>query len=78
MLFLRLIVFLINLLKGNIHNEKNFQFVFLTFIRHTPEKWGSLRTFFVRKYVKKVGARVVILPGVTIGHGSVGGVCCCI
>ena len=36
---------------------------------------GLFKDFFVRKYVKKVGARVVILPGVTIGHGSVVGAC---
>lgn len=40
--------------------KKIFQFIFLTFIRHTPENWGKLRSFFVRKYVKKVGSNVSV------------------
>ena len=35
-----------------------YQFLFIKLIRYTPESWGRMRTFFVRKYAKHVGAEV--------------------
>ena len=40
--------------------RKIFQFLFLILIRHTPEGWGRLRSFFVSKYIKKVGTNISI------------------
>ena len=39
---------------------KIYQFLFQTLIRHTPERFGGLRSFFVRKYIKKAGTRLSI------------------
>ena len=40
--------------------RKLYQFLFIKLIRHTPENWGHMRTFFVRKYAKFVGEGVRI------------------
>ena len=40
--------------------KKLYQFLFKKLIRHTPEKWRGIRAFFVRKYTKKVGAKISI------------------
>ena len=34
---------------------KIYQFLFIYFIRKTPEKCGKLRNYFVRKYIKSAG-----------------------
>ena len=39
---------------------KIYQFLFIYFIRKTPEKWGKLRNYFVRKYIKSAGKNINI------------------
>ena len=39
---------------------KIYQFLFIYFIRKTPEKWGKLRNYFVRKYIKSAGKNMNI------------------
>lgn len=64
--------------------EKIFQFLFLVLIRHTPENWGGVRSFFVRKYVKKageglsIGRKCFIHKNTEIGEGSGVGYACVI
>ena len=58
---------------------KIYQFLFIYFIRKTPEKWGKLRNYFVRKYIKSAGKNInigrycKIHKNTTIGdHSGVG------
>ena len=58
---------------------KIYQFLFIYFIRKTPEKWGKLRNYFVRKYIKSAGKNMnigrycKIHKNTTIGdHSGVG------
>lgn len=40
--------------------RKICQFLFLKFVRYLPEKWRSIRGFFVRRYVKSAGKHINI------------------
>lgn len=40
--------------------KKLYQLLFNKIIRHTPEKWGKIRSFFVRKYIKSAGVKLSI------------------
>ena len=40
--------------------KKIFQLLFIKIIRHTPESWGSIRRFCLRKYIKSCGKKVSV------------------
>ena len=56
--------------------KKVWRFLFLKFIRYSPEKWGKIRAFFVRKYIQKtgkdlsIGRKVYIASETQIGDYS--------
>lgn len=40
--------------------KKVWRALFLKFVRYSPETWGGVRAFFVRRYIKKAGRNLSI------------------